>query len=201
MPYVTGYLNIVESGRPDQGLPGGGFNPVDPGFGGGRPGGADPGFGHPGWSTGRPGNELPTSPGHPSHGLPGSPGHPSGQPVPGGERPGNELPPPPPGIWPPPSPSNPIVPVPPPSGETKPIEPGTIWPPLAPGAKGQYLCLVIIPGVGYRYTVIDTSLSAGNELPSGGHPSGQPIPGNPPPLEHPSGQPVPPPGSTATPKK
>lgn len=199
MPYVTGYLNIVEAGRPDQGLPSGGFNPVDPGFGGGRPGGVDPGYGVGGGF--RPSNELPGSPGHPSQGLPSSPGHPShGLPnMPGG--PSNELPPPPPGIWPPPSPSNPIVPLPPAGGSggsTKPIEPGTIWPPLAPGAQGKFVVVVWVPNYGYRYTVVDTSLSAGNELPS-----------NPPPLEHPSGQPVPPvagqqpvtPPTTATPKK
>lgn len=168
MPYVTGYLNIIEAGRPDQGLPGGGFNPVDPGFGRPGQGPVDPGFGNrpgggvdPGF-----GNRPPTDPGygvgsghHPSHGLPGGGG-------------GSTLPEPPPGIWPPPSPSNPIVPLPPEGsgGGTLPVEPGTIWPPLAPGASGKYLCLVIIPGVGYRYTVIDTTLSPGNEFPTGSPP-------------------------------
>jgi hypothetical protein len=205
MPYVTGYLNIIEQGRPDQGLPG--MN---------RP--TDPGYGNPDWANARPGNELPTSPGHPSGGFPISPGHPSqglpsspghpsqglptqpghpsgGFPVfPGG--PSNELPSIP-GVWPPLSPSNPIVPVPP--DLTKPVEPGTIYPPLHSDAKGKYICLVIIPGVGYRYTVIDTSLTSGLPLPEQpAHPSGQPVPGG----EHPSGQPVPPqPPTMPAPKK
>ena|SRR5215469_11249002 len=61
----------------------------------------------------------------------------------------NELPEPPPGVWPPLTPEHPVQPLPP----TLPIPPGSIWPPV--NAQGKHLCLVWISGVGYRYTVID----------------------------------------------
>ena len=80
------------------------------------------------------------------------------------------------------------------------VEPGTIWPPLAPGAQGKYLCLVIVPGVGYRYTVIDTNLKP-DQGPIGERPphvSGQPVPGGERP-PHVSGQPVPPVAGTPLP--
>src|SRR4249920_2075563 len=80
---------IEELSRPTDpgfGRPGGGWEPVDPGFGSGRPD--------------RPGHDLPWSPGHPSGGFPVGP-----------NRPGNALPVPPfrpsnpivlpPGMWPP----------------------------------------------------------------------------------------------------
>jgi hypothetical protein len=105
-----------------------------------------------------------------------------------GDQPGIDnslpIPPPPPGIWPPPVPAHPIVPI-PPGGSTPP--PGTIWPspghpahPIAPGgsprpdqtlpptgmdphpshpiASGTYWCLVYLPGFGWKYVVIDPSL-------------------------------------------
>ena len=75
---------------------------------------------------GHPDNELPGGmPGHPDQGLPGY-GHPD-QGLPG-EQPGidNELPTPPPGVWPPPTVSHPIEPAPPGT------PPGVIWPPAYP---------------------------------------------------------------------
>jgi hypothetical protein len=102
--------------------------------------------------------------------------------------PNNGLPIPPPGIWPPPSPAHPIMPLPPtrpdhslPGSQphpdntlpgsgarpdnTLPLQPGVIWPPIPGASKDKYLVLVIIPGVGYRYVVIDASLSPDHALP------------------------------------
>jgi hypothetical protein len=104
--------------------------------------------------------------GHPGHELPGAPA-----------IPGHELPSPPPGVWPPLSPSQPIQPAPPGT------PPGTIWPspghpsqglpgaPPSPGHPDQglpsktYWLVVGIPGIGWRYVAIDPSLSAGHPLP------------------------------------
>jgi hypothetical protein len=157
MPFVQGFLRVRSGGHPDQGLPEG-EGPVDPGY--------DIGI----------------------------------------ERPDQGLPPPPPGIWPPPVPAHPIVPI-PPGGSTPP--PGTIWPspghpahpiagnpprpdqglptPPAPGqpprpdqglpptgmdphpshpiATGTYWCLVYLPGFGWKYVVVDPSLTIDNALP------------------------------------
>ena len=127
-----------------------------------------------------PDNTLPGGGGYPDQGLPGDqPGIDNSLPIP----------PPPPGIWPPPVPAHPIVPI-PPGGSTPP--PGTIWPPpypshfpLPPGgsaglppapdqtlpptgmdphpshpiASGTYWCLVYLPGFGWKYVVVDPSLS------------------------------------------
>jgi hypothetical protein len=136
--------------RPDQGLPGG--PPPHPWFPGhiGRPDRPDQGLPGGGW------------PGHPDQGLPGS-----------GGRPDQGLPPLPPT---PGHPENPIV-LPPQAGNlpvfpvapdnTLPeIPPGVVWPPLPPSVpQGKAIALVAISGVGYRWTVIDTSLSAGWPLP------------------------------------
>lgn len=82
-----------------------------------------------------------------------------------------ELPEPPPGIWPPPTPSHPIVPLPPAGGgapgtPTQPIAlpPGMIWP--SPGKPEQpialppqkFAVLVYVPGYGYKYVIVDPSL-------------------------------------------
>ena len=97
------------------------------------------------------------------------------------EGPGNELPTPPPGIWPPLTPEHPwrpIGPGRPPTvgggparppqppgtpdqglpgeggGEVEPpmvLPPGSIWPPLPEGVHGKYLALVFIGGVGAGY--------------------------------------------------
>jgi hypothetical protein len=97
MPFVSGFLRVFNPGhRPDQGLPGTPGHP-DQGLPGDQPG-ID--------------NSLPGMPVYPDHGLP-----------PGGVI-DNELPKPPPGIWPPPSASHPIVPAPPGT------PPGVIWPPI-----------------------------------------------------------------------
>lgn len=143
MPYVTGFLNVRESGSIDNSLPG-----SQPGIDNSLPGGLPPMIDNalplppPGvWPPLTPGNPIrPVRPdnslpsggaggGHPDHGLPGSGGQPD---------------------------------------NTLPLQPGVIWPPI-PGARDKYLVLVVIPGVGWRYTVIDASLSADNTLPS--HPT------------------------------
>jgi len=115
MPYVRGFLNIVEGGdggRPDNSLPGSqpgidnslpepppGIwpppsigNPIVP-IGPDnslpvQPGTIWPSPGRPN----RPDNSLPGSGARPDQGLPPSPGHPGGGPMPGGERPDNTLP-------------------------------------------------------------------------------------------------------------
>lgn len=107
--------------------------------------------------------------------------------LPGGmpPMPDNSLPLPPPGVWPPLTPGNPIRPVRPdnslpgsqphpdhglPGGSgghpdnTLPLQPGVIWPPIQ-GARDKYLVLVVIPGVGWRYVVIDASLQPEHGLP------------------------------------
>ena len=146
MPYVKGYLDIVSRTDPDYGTGGGGgatdpgFGnrpPTDPGFGNRPGGGVDPGFGQGGWD--RPSNELPG-------GLPPLSGN---------------LPSPPIGIWPPPNPGNPILPVPPEASNELP--PGGVWPPLPPGAKGKYLVIAGIPGIGWRYVVIDANAHIDNK--------------------------------------
>lgn len=79
-----------------------------------------------------------------------------------------ELPEPPPGIWPPPTISHPIVPIPPPApgapGNLPSLPPGMIWP--SPGKPdqpialppGKFMVLVIVPGYGAKYVVVDPSL-------------------------------------------
>lgn len=102
---------------------------------------------------GHPGNELPGSEGptDPGYGI-------------SSDRPDQGLPPPPPGIWPPPSLGNPIAPVDPGFGGGIPVQPGTIWPsPGRPNRPDQGL-----PGGGHV---------SGQPVPGGGHPSGQPVPG------------------------
>jgi len=51
----------------DNSLPGGGYGPIDPGFG-------------VGWGGGRPDNSLPGAPGRPDNSLPGRPPHVGGRP-------------------------------------------------------------------------------------------------------------------------
>jgi hypothetical protein len=82
----------------------------------------------------------------------------------------NSLPSPPPGLWPPPgAPDNSLPPTPGqlPVFPGTPAEPGTVWPPLpvAPdnslpgGGERNYLVICWIPGVGYRWVVVDLSLT------------------------------------------
>jgi hypothetical protein len=69
---------IEELSRPTDpgfGRPGGGWEPVDPGFGSGRPDRPDQGLP---WAPGHPGNRPPgSSPGHPGNALPVPPLRPS----------------------------------------------------------------------------------------------------------------------------
>jgi hypothetical protein len=139
-----------------------------PGFGGGIPAPGDPGYGIPTFP--HPGQGLPVFPGMPGQDLPNFPGHP-----------GNALPPLPPDLA---HPGHPL-PLPPEISNGLPIRPalpdhdlppaGVIWPPLPPYVpQGKALALVAISGVGYRWTVIDTSLSAG--WPSPPPVAGMPLP-------------------------
>ena len=112
-------------------------------------------------SRGRPGQPLP-----PEEGGPPDWG------IEEGERPEveppEEIPDPPPGLWPPPTVGHPIQPVPPGGPE----EPGAIWPPpggvtkplpkppVAPGQpapKNYMLVLARIPGYGWKYIVVDVN--------------------------------------------
>lgn len=123
--------------------------------GGGRPDNSLP----DGGDGGQVDNSLPTLPNYPSNGLPS-----------GGVIPGNrpvQLPAAPP-VFPnndlpdtvfPGFPAHPLPPVPGTPG-TLPILPGTVWPPLPPILGGKkYLVVVLIPGIGARWVVIDTSLT------------------------------------------
>jgi hypothetical protein len=72
----------------------------------------------------------------------------------------------------------------PPSGEhpEHPIvlPPGAVWPPLPPSVQGKILCFVWIVGIGYRWTMIDPSLTPGHDLPQrpgGERPSHPAMPG------------------------
>jgi hypothetical protein len=81
----------------------------------------------------------------------------------------NTLPSPPPGIWPPPgAPDNSLPPTPGnlPVFPGTPAKPGTVWPPLPvkpdqglPSGEKNYLVICWIPGVGYRWVVVDLSLT------------------------------------------
>ena len=116
----------------------------------------DPGYGFPSPPHMWP---IPPRPLRPGHDLPGRPPHVGGGPAPGRpERPDQGLPP---------APVHPSLPIylPGPDNEL-PIQPGEIWPPLPPGiAQGKVMCFVWIVGIGYRWTVIDTSLKPSAPLP------------------------------------
>lgn len=153
------------------------WGPTDPGYGNRPP--VDPGYGRPTYPV-RPDHDLPTPPNRwpmpprpvrPGHDLPGRPPHVGGGPAPGrpdrpdqglppsGARPGHDLPVP---I----SPSHPIYLPPPGVDNALPLPPGAVWPPLPPSlGETELLCFVWIVGIGYRWTVIDTSLKPGMPLP------------------------------------
>jgi hypothetical protein len=131
------YCVPVSGGLPDNSLPGGG------GGGGGN----------------RPDNTLPNLPDYPDNGLPNGgggviepiPGHPIV--LPDSPVAGNL----PAVIW-PGIPAHPIV-IPPGGPATLPMPPGAIWPPLPPAAgTNKLLVIVLIPGVGARWTMIDPTL-------------------------------------------
>jgi hypothetical protein len=76
----------------------------------------------------------------------------------GGEGIDNELPEPPPGIWPPPTIGHPVHPIAPgdPNKPTKPTPPpGSIWPPVTSPVEGLFVVLAHIPDHGWKYIVID----------------------------------------------
>lgn len=123
-------------------------------------------------------------PGHPDAGLP----DPEDPVDPGygisADRPeqGLPIPPPPPGIWPPPSLSRPIVPIGP--DNSLPVQPGTIWPPPGaparpdqglPGGQGGnvdntlpsqvFWMLAYCPSLGWKFLAVDPSLTVGMPLP------------------------------------
>jgi hypothetical protein len=145
--------------RPDQGLPPSPGHPSHQPV----PGPIDPGYGYP----------LPPITEYPTPG-PVPPGYVSGQPVPPTYPvdPGYGLPAPP-HVWPqPPRPEHPdnsLPPVPvrpthpiylPPAGpdNSLPLPPGAVWPPLPPELSGEVMVIVWIPGVGWRWTTVDTTL-------------------------------------------
>jgi hypothetical protein len=92
----------------------------------------------------------PEGPVDPGYGGGIVPGHPGNALPPGMPPIGDTLPEPPPGVWPPLTPTAPIQPAHPIAG--RPVPPGTIWPPVRPDRPGH-------------------------DLPGGGHVSGQPVPG------------------------
>ena len=71
----------------------------------------------------------------------------------------NELPSPPPGIWPPPTIGHPVHPI-APGDPAKPGHlpappPGAIWPPVTSPVEGLFIVLAHIPDHGWKYIVID----------------------------------------------
>jgi hypothetical protein len=153
-------------GHPDQGLP----DPEAP---------VDPGYGvddtHPDQGLPPEVGVWPPIPGRPDHPIVLPPPVITPKP-PGGKPPvvwppqiDNSLPEPPPGIWPPPgAPDNSLPPTPGqlPVFPDSPGEPGTIWPPLpVMPDEGNLLVIVWVPGVGYRWAVVDPTLKPDQGLP------------------------------------
>ncbi len=145
MPFVSGFLRLRRRGHPDQGLPSPEV-PVDPDYGideGELPEvePPDPPVGV--WP--------PLTPEHPWRPIPSWPERPSTGPVPPQPAPGQPLPRPPVGGGDGGE-----------AGQLPSFPPGAIWPPLPPGVHGKYLALVLVagmPGVKYRYVVIDADAS------------------------------------------
>ena len=125
-------------------------------------------------------------PGHPDIGLPVEPDEPGegGGEEGGGEYPDNELPSPPPGIWPPPTIGHPVHPIAPeddddPEAGHLPAPPaGAIWPRPPGPVSGLFVVLAHIPEQGWHYIVIDPDAWPKPEGPKPGHPiaPGQPVP-------------------------
>jgi hypothetical protein len=96
---------------------------------------------------------------HPDQGLPVEPEYPEVDPPDeGGEYPDNELPSPPPGIWPPPTIGHPVHPIAPGDGSPGHLPappPGAIWPPVTSPVEGLFIVLAHIPEHGWKYIVID----------------------------------------------
>jgi hypothetical protein len=128
----------------------------------------------------------PIYPSHPIYVPPGH--HVGGGPMPGGRPDQGPTPTPPPVVG-----GGPVVP-PPEVGGGPIMPPGSVWPPLPPSVEGKLLVFCWIVGIGYRWTVIDTTLEIGggpvyppHTVPLPPHVSTQPLPGG----ERPSHQPVP----------
>jgi hypothetical protein len=160
MPFVSGFLRVRRRGdHPDQGLPGEGEGPVDPGYGVDE--GARPDQGLPGGGLGIWGGPYEPPP-HVDNSLPGLPVGPNQDlPLPP-NYPDNSLPPieghpetPPPLI-----PAHPIYPV-PPGVETPPL--GAVWPPLPyasqDGSAVTAIMKVVMGAWGERFVVVDPSLA------------------------------------------
>ncbi len=185
MPYVRGFLNIVEGGSPDNSLPGGGGGYPDNSLPGNQPGidnslpepppgiwpppslgnpivPVDPGFG--GGIPVQPGTIWPSPgrPNRPDNSLPGS-----------GARPDHGLPPSPghPGGGPMPGGERPDNTLPGGQGGeiTNPIQPKTYW------------MLCYCPSLGWKYVAVDPSLRPGNALPGQPNYPSQGLPGQQPP--------------------
>lgn len=128
-----------------------------------------PSFGRP--DQGLPSPELPVDP---DYGIEEDGEGPEVQPP-------IEVPDPPPGIWPPPTPGHPVQPLPPEEegpGVWPPV--GSIWPPVnppgwkpskPPGTPGQPLptkkmwVLALIPGYGFKYICVDLNAIVWPDLP------------------------------------
>jgi len=157
---VQFYPISIGGGQPDNSLPGGGgFNPVDPGYGQGG-GGPRPDQGLP-WQPGHVGNRPPGSyPGRPDQGLPGSPGHPD-QGLPG-------------------SPGHPDQGL-PPSAQPKPAASNVPEKPSSPptGGEGTYVLVMVAPGVA-KWAWVAGSGQIDAAPPSGTPPTaGTPLPPTP----------------------
>jgi hypothetical protein len=76
------------------------------------------------------------------------------------------------------SPSHPIyMPAPGAPDNSLPLPPGAVWPPLPPALEGDFLVIVWIPGVGWRWTAIDTGLAPTQPIAQPPlYPSHQPVP-------------------------
>lgn len=76
----------------------------------------------------------------------------------------DQLPDPPPGLWPAPTPSNPIVALSPEQAQTLP--PGGIWPrPQGDKIPGTFCALVSIPEHGWHFVIIDPDAIAMPQIP------------------------------------
>jgi hypothetical protein len=98
--------------------------------------------------------DRPTDPTDPDYGIPED-----GSEEGGGEEVDNELPSPPPGIWPPPTIGHPIHPIAPGDpgkpGHLPAPPPGAIWPPVTSPVEGLFVVLAHIPDHGWKYIVVD----------------------------------------------
>jgi hypothetical protein len=113
--------------------------------------------------TGRPDQSLPdVDDGNggeaPDQGLPVEPGFPGHELPPWVDQ---ELPPSPPGIWPPLTPTHPIAPV-PPGTPDHPISlpPGSIWPPISGAPPGTFAVLAFVPEYGWKIFIVQPDIPA-----------------------------------------